>query len=208
MSYLAQPTSTQDYGVVKIGNHIEVLDGVISLLQDLSPIADVEFNSINAGDITSNGDLVVTSVTPSAGSGISLSNVVTDGQAASFTVSNTGVLSLTAGPGVTIDHATGNITISATGADLIKVVGTTTNYTATLEDEYIGVNSVAAVTITLPLGFDGRVYTIKDEHGQGSGKITIQPHTGELIDGKTNYVISVPYQSISAVFRAGGWWLM
>lgn len=32
------------------------------------------------------------------------------------------------------------------------------------------------------MGVDGRVYTIKDEYGQGSGKITIQPQTGVLID--------------------------
>lgn len=203
MSYLAQPTSAQDYGVVKIGNNIDVLDGVISLEQDLSSDADVEFGSVISG-----GQLVVTSVTPSAGSGIALSNVVTSGPSASFTVDNTGVLSLTAGPGITIDNSTGDITVSATGADLIKVYGTTTNYTATLDDEYIGVNSASAVTITLPAGFDGRVYTIKDEHGQGSGKITIQPEVGEWIDGKNNYVIGIPYQSVSVVFRAGQWRLI
>lgn len=203
MSYLSQPTSIQEYGVVKIGNNIDVLDGVISLEQDLSLDADVEF-----GSVISAGQLVVTSVTPSAGSGIALSDVVTDGPSSSFTIDNTGVLSLTAGPGITIDNSTGDITVSATGADLIKVYGTTTNYTATLDDEYIGVNSISAVTITLPAGFDGRVYTIKDEHGQGSGKITIQPQVGEWIDSKSNYVIGVPYQAISVVFRAGQWRLI
>lgn len=67
--------------------------------------------------------------------------------------------------------------------------------------------SANAVTITLPTGVPGRVYSIKDEFGQGSGKITIAPQPGELIDGKTNYVIGVPYQAVSAVFRAGKWWL-
>ena len=208
MSYLAQPTSTLDYGVVKIGDYINVTEGVISLLQDLSPTADVEFNSVNAGDVISNGDIVVTSVTPTAGAGIALSDVVTEGQASLFTIDNTGVLSLTAGPGISISNTTGDITISATGADVISVYGTTTSYTATPEDEYIGVNSATAVTITLPEGFNGRVYTIKDERGQGSGKITIQPQVSELIDNKVNYVIGIPHQSVTVVFRAGGWWIM
>lgn len=206
MSYLSGATSTTDYGVVKIGNYIEVLDGIISLQQDVSPTSDVMFNTVDsAGSITANGNLVITSVTPSSGNGISLTNVVTGGEAASFRINNTGVLSLTAGPGISLSGSTGNITVSSTGADLISVYGTTTNYTATSTDEYIGVSSAAAVTITLPLGVNGRVYYIKDEYGQGSGKITISPQTGELIDGKTNYVISIPYQSVAIVFRAGQW---
>lgn len=208
MSYLSGPTTKTDYGVVKVGNFIEVEDGVISLLQDLGPTADVNFNSVDAGDVFSNGDLVVTSVTPTAGPGIELVDVVTTGNAASFTIDNTGVLSLTAGSGISISSSTGNITISATGADLIAVYGTTTSYTATANDEYIGVSSASAVTITLPVGVNGRVYYIKDEYGQGSGKITIQPSVGELIDNKSNYVISIPYQCISVVFRAGQWRLI
>lgn len=122
-------------------------------------------------------------------------------------VSNDGVifLNFVAGPGVSIANTPGQITISSNGADLIAVTGTTTNYTATANDEYIGVNSASAVTITLPLGTPGRVYTIKDEYGQGSGKITIQPTTPEQIDGKSNYIIGVPYQSVSMVYRAGQW---
>lgn len=120
---------------------------------------------------------------------------------------NEGVIYLdfVAGPGVSIANTPGQITISSTGADLISVYGTNTSYTATANDEYIGVNSVSAVTITLPLGTDGRVYTVKDEYGQGSGKITIQPSGTEKIDGKNNYIISVPYQTVSSVFRAGQW---
>lgn len=149
MSYLSQPTSKSDYGVVRVGNFIDVNDeGIIS-----SP-------------------------------------------------------EVIAGPGVSVNYSTGYITISATGADLIHVYGTTTSYTATLDDEYIGVSSTTAVTITLPPGVNGRVYYIKDEYGQGSGKITIQPATGETIDGKSNYVISVPYQCASVVFRAGSWRLI
>lgn len=150
MSYLSQPTSKTDYGVVKIGNFIDVSeDGIIS-----SP-------------------------------------------------------EIVEGSGISIEYTTGFITISSYGADLMHVHGTTTNYTATADDEYIGVSSTNAVTITLPSAPDeGRVYVIKDEYGQGSGKITIQPPSGTLIDKKTNYIISVPNQSVQVIYRAAGWWIM
>ena len=200
MAYLAQPTSKTEYGVVGVGDYINVLDGIISLEQDVSPNASVSFNQV-----TVDGNVAVTSVTPSSGDGIQLSDVVTIGNETSFTISNTGVLSLTAGDGITLSGSTGNVTVSASGADLISTIGVTGSYTATADDEYIGVYSVSAVTITLPIGVTGRVYIIKDEYGQGSGKITIKPSGSELIDNKTNYIISVPNQSVSVVFRGGQW---
>lgn len=225
MAYLAEPTSKTSYGVVTVGNYINVIDGIISLSQDLSSNANVTFGNVSTTNIGAtgnvvvtgnisgsvvldNGNRVITNITPSSGNGIGLSSIVPFGPNASFKIENTGVLSLAAGSGISLSGNTGNITISSFGADLINVYGTTTNYTATLTDEYIGVSSVAAVTITLPAGVDGRVYTIKDEYGQGSGKITIQPQTGILIDKKTNYIISVPNQSVSVVYRAGGWWII
>lgn len=200
MAYLAQPTTKTDYGVVEIGDFINVLDGIISLEQDVSPSADVSFNQV-----TIDGKEAVTSVTPSSGDGIQLTDVVSTGNATSFKVSNTGVLSLTAGDGITLSGSTGNITITSSGADLISTIGVTGNYTATVNDEYIGVFSAAAVTISLPAGITGRVYTIKDEYGQGSGKITIKPFGTEKIDNALSYIISVPNQSVSIVFRGGQW---
>jgi hypothetical protein len=200
MAYLAQPTSKTDYGVVGIGSFIDVLEGIISLEQDVSPNASVSFNQVSIG-----GSDVVTSVNPVAGAGISITNLVSIGNTVGFAVSNTGVLSLSSGAGISISGSTGNITISATGADLIATIGVTGSYTATADDEYIGVFSAAAVTITLPIGVTGRVYTIKDEYGQGSGKITVQPSGIEKIDNANNYIISVPNQSVSVVFRGGQW---
>ena len=150
MSYLAQHTSKLDYGVVKIGNFINV----------------------NEEGIISSPELIK-------------------------------------GPGIDIQYTTDFIIISAQGADLIHVYGTSVNYTATEDDEYIGVSSTSTVTITLPsTASEGRVYIIKDEYGQGSGKITIQPPVGVLIDKKTNYIISIPNQSVQIVYRAGNWWII
>ena len=200
MAYLAQPTSKTEYGVVGIGSFINVLDGFISLEQNVSPNASVSFNQVSIG-----GSEVVTSVNPVAGAGISITNLVSIGNTVGFAVSNIGVLSLTAGDGIAISTSRGNITISASGADLIATIGVTGSYTATANDEYIGVFSASAVTISLPAGITGRVYTIKDEYGQGSGKITVQPFGTEKIDNANNYIISVPNQSVSIVFRGGQW---
>lgn len=150
MSYLAVPTSKIDYGVVKVGEFINV----------------DEYGVISSPEVIS-------------------------------------------GPGITVDYTEDFITISATGADLIHVYGTTTSYTLTADDEYVGVSSASNVTMTLPgIAMEGRVYIIKDEYGQGSGKITIQPPVGTLIDKKTSYVISIPNQSVQIVYRAGGWWII
>lgn len=200
MAYLAQPTSKTEYGVVGVGDFINVLDGFVFLEQDVSPDASVSFLQV-----TIDGSVAVTSVTPASGDGIELTDVISTGNDTSFTITNTGVLSLTAGDGISLSASTGNITISSSGADLISTVGVTGSYTATADDEYIGVYSAAAVTISLPVGVTGRVYIIKDEYGQGSGKITIAPDGVQLIDNKPNYVISVPNQSVSVVFRGGQW---
>jgi hypothetical protein len=200
MAYLAQPTSKTEYGVVGVGSFIDVLERIISLEQDVSPNASVSFNQVSIG-----GSNVVTSVTPVAGDGILITDLVSIGNTVSFAVSNTGVLSLIAGDGISINNSTGNITISASGADIISTIGVTGSYTATADDEYIGVFSTSNVTITLPIGVTGRVYIIKDEYGQGAGKITIQPSGTQQIDNKNNYIISVPNQSVSIVFRGGQW---
>jgi hypothetical protein len=200
MAYLAQPTSKIDYGVVGIGSFINVLEGFIFLEQDVSPTSSVSFNNVDIA-----GTNVITSVKPVAGVGISITDLISVGNTVGFAVSNTGVLSVTAGAGINVSSSTGTITISSSGADLISTIGVVASYTATATDEYIGVFSALAVTITLPAGITGRVYTIKDEFGQGSGKIKIQPNGLEKIDNANNYIISVPYQAISVVYRGGQW---
>ena len=210
MAYLSEPTSKNNYGVVQIGDYIDVTtEGIVSLPQDIGFSANVTHNALEATSaLTLDGESVITTISPSASDGIELTNIVYTGPHAEFTIKNTGVLSLAAGSGITLDASTGHITISSYGADLINVVGTSTNYDVQDNDEYIGVSSASAVTITLPQGIPGRVYTIKDEYGQGSGKIKIQPQQNEKIDKATSYIISTPYQSVSIVFRAGGWWII
>ena len=206
MAYLAQPTSTTDYGIVKVGNNIIVNDGEISLDQCLSPSSDVEFHNLNVTNLLTVDHVpVILSITPTASDGISITDLQSGGYDASFTIHNTGVLSLIAGTGISLSQSTGNITISTSGTDTINTVGVTSSYTVSLNDEYVGVNSTSPVTITLPTGVDGKIYTIKDEHGEGNGKITIVPHSGEKIDNNNTFVISSKNQSVTVVFRAGQW---
>ena len=208
MSYLAEPTSKTEYGVVQIGEHIDVVDGIISLSQDLSENASVTFADVDvAGDLLAQGNLVITGLSAAAGPGISITDVDDIGYDRGFTVNNTGVLGLFAGPGVSLTANTGNVTISTTGADFLNTTSTNSSYTASATDEYIGSTASSAITITLPAGTPGRVYTIKDEIG-GSPKITVVGSNSQKIDGKNSYLIENRYQSISLVFRNNGWWLI
>jgi len=208
MSYLSSAASSLEYGVVQIGGNINVTDGVISISQNLEPNANVTFNSIEATtSLTLAGNSVITSIAPLAGPGISISGIDTVGPDTAFTVNNTGVLSLVAGPGITLSGNTGNITVSTSGADFLNTTSTNISYTASATDEYIGSTASNAITITLPVGIQGRVYTIKDENG-GSPKITVVGSNGEKIDGKNSYLLEIRYQSISLVFRNTGWWLI
>jgi len=228
MSYLFPEGSLGEPGVLQVGSNIVVVDGIISIPQSVDPSADITFVNVNAdgnlnvagiiesiGSITTAGDVsaiavydnqnrVITDVTPSAGNGISITSLTSTGPNSSFTVNNTGVLSLTAGSGITLSASTGIITVSATGADIINTVGVTNNYTATATDEYIGVNSTSLVTVTLPLGVDGRQYTVKEERGSGTGKVNVQGTSSEKIDGSSFKQLAAN-ASLTVVFRAGQW---
>jgi hypothetical protein len=222
MSYLFPEGSIGEPGVLQVGSNIDVLDGVISIPQSVATTANITFNDVSAngdvniaGNTVSLGDIsaaklfdnskrVITTVTPTAGAGISVTGLTSTGPTVSFAVNNTGVLSLTAGSGITLSGSTGNITVSATGADIINTIGVTSNYTATATDEYIGVNSTSLVTVTLPEGVNGRQYTVKEERGSGTGKVNVQGSSSEKIDGSSFKQLSAN-ASLTVVFRAGQW---
>ena len=205
MSYLFPEGSIGEPGVLQVGSNIDVLDGIISIPQSVEPTATIVFDELEASTaLTLAGKSVITTITPAAGDGISITALTDVGPDAGFTVNNTGVLSLVAGSGITLSDSTGIITVSATGADIINTTGVTANYTATATDEYIGVNSTSLVTITLPIGVDGRQYTVKEERGSGTGKVNVQGTSSEKIDGSSFKQLSAN-ASLTVVFRAGTW---
>lgn len=153
-------------------------------------------------NLTLNGATVVTSVTPTAGTGISLTGVTTSGPAAAFTVNNTGVVSLTAGTGITLSGSTGDITISSTGTSIVNTKGVAVNYTLLATDDYVGA-TVNGITLTLPTGVTGQTYIIKNETTT-NGSITIAKTGTDTIDGVATKTLNNG-ASITVVFRAGAW---
>lgn len=178
MSYLFPLANGAELGVVSAGTNISISDGVVS----------------------STGGGVVTSVTPTAGTGISLTSVTTSGPAAAFTVNNTGVTSIIAGTNISISNATGAVTISAATEGILQTIGTAVNYAALSTDEYIGVTS-NPTTVTLPTGVVGKTYIIKNET---TGTTTVTGTGGQLLDTTATKTLGAR-ASITVVFRAGAW---
>lgn len=202
MSYLYPISTSTEFGVVQVGSNINVIDGVISVPQYVATTSSVSFSGVSvSGNLSLAGKSVVTSVTPSAGPGISLTSVISTGTSTSFVINNTGVLSLTPGVGILITTSTGNIVISASGAEVINTVGTTgTTYAALGSDHYIGVTTSPCL-VTLPTGITGTTYIIKNE--SSSNGVSVQG-TSELIDNSPVRNLNNG-ASITVIFRAGQW---
>lgn len=82
------------------------------------------------------------------------------------------------------------------------------DYTATCDDYYIGVNSNEPVTISLPENCtDCCEIIVKAEMGPplGNRKVTVTTTDGSFIDGDTEYIIEVPYQSVNLFCRGEDW---
>jgi hypothetical protein len=89
-----------------------------------------------------------------------------------------------------------------------KAILVSQDYVATLDDNYIGVNSTGPVTITLPANCtDCCQITVKAEMGPplGNRKITINTIDEATIDGDDDYVMSIPYESVQLICRGGNW---
>ena len=92
-----------------------------------------------------------------------------------------------------------------------KAILVSQDYTVTLDDYYVGVNSRGPVTITLPSDCGTCLEIIvKAEMGPplGNRKITIVTEDGSTIDGDDDYVIEVPYQSVKLICRDDNWWIV
>jgi hypothetical protein len=82
------------------------------------------------------------------------------------------------------------------------------DYTAKMDDYYIGVNSSGPVTITLPSDCaDCHQIIVKAEMGPplGNRKVTIAVSNSSTIDGSADYVMEVPYESVTLLCRGGNW---
>jgi hypothetical protein len=205
MSYLFPNATTTELGVVQVGANIDVdANSVISIPQSVATTATVIFGTVNVTNtLTLNGASVVTKVTPTAGPGISITNLVSTGTATSFTVNNTGVTSIVAGTNISINTSTGAVTVTASSSPIIQTTGTAVAYLATATDDYIGVTANPTI-VTLPTGITGKSYIIKNET---TGNTTVTGTGGQLLDASLTKTLGAN-ASITVVFRAGAWRLV
>jgi hypothetical protein len=102
--------------------------------------------------------------------------------------------------------------LSATGGDsgcFVDITLTSTDYTATLDDCYIGATNSShdddeensTITITLPLGDNGKLYYIKN---QGTGNIKVKGTSGQTIDGSSSKTLGTN-GSFILVFASNRW---
>ena len=87
---------------------------------------------------------------------------------------------------------------------------TSSSYSASTLDYYIGVNYSGTVSIYLPSVENGHIVVVKDELGEASNSnryIEIFPTPGDYIDNSASIVINIDYGSVSLIYR-NGWWII
>lgn len=87
---------------------------------------------------------------------------------------------------------------------------TSSSYTITPQDYYIGVYYAGAVTITLPhADREGKIFVVKDELGEASKGtnryITILPSGSDLIDGRDKAILAFDYGSLTFIWKGNSW---
>lgn len=104
--------------------------------------------------------------------------------------------------------------LSMQGGMKVKHAEKSVSYTLLSSDYIVGVTAVSGgKTMTLPSAASvgvGKIFIIKDQSGlaSNSNSITISPSGSEKIDGESNYVISVPYESIMVVSNGSDWYIV
>lgn len=97
--------------------------------------------------------------------------------------------------------------LSATGgSSLLNVYLTSANYTATLNDYYIGATA-KNIMITLPLGIVGKVYVVKNQlngSDDSGGNIKVQGTSGQTLDGSPFKTLG-SNASLIALFDGSRW---
>jgi hypothetical protein len=116
-------------------------------------------------------------------------------------------------PAVKIGNITtsyGNSTLQVEGSlalPVTTITGTTTSYDVTSNDYTIVGNTSSDLTINLPSASDiiGRIYVIKNYSGKN---VTINPASGETIDGNTSLAINTAYQFVVLQVVSSGAWII
>ena len=102
------------------------------------------------------------------------------------------------GTGLSITPA-GVLSATGGGSSLLNVKLVAADYTATLDDYYVGATK-KNITITFPKGVDGKVYIVKN---QAEGNIKVKG-TGENLDQSGDKTLGTE-ASLIAVFAGNRW---
>jgi hypothetical protein len=113
------------------------------------------------------------------------------------TTTSLGVVQVGSGLSIT---PSGILSANGGSSSFINVTLTSTNYTATADDYYIGATK-KDIDITLPLGITGKVYIIKN---QANGSIKVKASGGQKIDTSTDKTLGSEV-SIIVVFDGTRW---
>jgi|LauGreDrversion4_2_1035121.scaffolds.fasta_scaffold260955_2 hypothetical protein len=113
------------------------------------------------------------------------------------TTASLGVVQVGSGLSIT---PSGVLSASGGSSSFINVTLTSTNYTATTDDYYIGATK-KEIDITLPLGITGKVYIVKN---QVSGNIKVKASGSQKIDTSSDKTLGTEV-SIIVVFDGSRW---
>lgn len=92
-----------------------------------------------------------------------------------------------------------------------NAITVSSDYVASCDDYYIGVDALEAVTITLPADCEHCVEIVvkaEMEPPLGNRKVTVTTSDGSLIDGDESIVLEVPYSSVSVLYNHSNWWII
>jgi len=100
-------------------------------------------------------------------------------------------------------------TLDVRGSTAHSIATKTGNYTLTANDYTILCNNSGGVTISLPAasGAAGRVYIIKKISGL-LNNVTIDPNASETIDGLSNRVLTLQYESVMIQCDGSSWYIL
>jgi len=119
------------------------------------------------------------------------------------TTESLGVIQVGSGLSITPE---GILSATGSGSSLLNVYLTSTNYTATLNDYYIGGNA-KNIMITLPLGITGKVYVVKNQlngSDDSGGNIKVQGTSGQTLD-RSSFKTLGSNASLIALFDGSRW---
>ena len=150
------------------------------------------FNVIRGNSIFDNASRVLTSVTPSAGLGIAITDLNSGGPSAVFAVTNTGVLSIVAGTDTQITTATGNVQVNLTSTlQSVTGRGSATNRPIQLTAGTAAVSqTTGTLVVTGGVGVSGAIYAGNIfSNGAAVWTTATLTNNNQLING-ANYLTS------------------